>query len=56
MVLRVRSHQQPEVMPLASVRDDIVTRISENAARAAVGREAERALAALELETTTAAD
>jgi peptidyl-prolyl cis-trans isomerase D len=47
VVLRVRSHHQPEVRPLESVREEIVTLISAQRAREAVSREAERALAAL---------
>ena len=47
VVLRVRSHQQPEVKPLETVRSDIVARIKEEIARDAVAAEAERALFAL---------
>ena len=47
VVLRVRSHQQPQTKPLATVRDEIVAQISEQAARDAASEEAERALLAL---------
>ena len=47
VVLRVRSHHEPEVKPLDSVRAEIVALISEESARDAVTREAERALAEL---------
>jgi peptidyl-prolyl cis-trans isomerase D len=47
VVLRVRSHHEPQVKPLESVRSDIIAQISEQQAREAATREAERALAAL---------
>lgn len=47
VVLRVRTHNEPEVMPLAEVQDQIVAAISDQAAREAVAAEAQRALAQL---------
>ena len=47
VVLRVHSHHEPEVKPLETVRAEIVAQISEQQAREAITREAERALAAL---------
>ena len=44
VIMRVRTHQQPEVKALEVVREDIVARISEQAAREAVAAEARRAL------------
>ena len=46
-VLRVRAHHQPEVKALAAVRDEIVTTIAENSARAAVAAAADGALSQL---------
>jgi peptidyl-prolyl cis-trans isomerase D len=47
VVLRVREHQAPEVRPLEQVRDQIVTIITEQRARAAVAAAAQEALGAL---------
>jgi peptidyl-prolyl cis-trans isomerase D len=47
VVLRVRQHNEPQVRPLEEVREEIVGIITDNAARAAVSAEAERALRAL---------
>jgi peptidyl-prolyl cis-trans isomerase D len=47
VVLRVHTHNLPEVRPLDEVRDDIAARISEEMSRDAVRVEAERLLAEL---------
>lgn len=47
VALRVRQHNKPELRPLAAVRDDIVTAITEQYARESVAAEAARAVAAL---------
>jgi peptidyl-prolyl cis-trans isomerase D len=47
VVLRVKRHYPAEIRPLAAVRDAIVARISDETARAAVEREARRAVAVL---------
>ncbi|MDG1942671.1 MAG: SurA N-terminal domain-containing protein [Halioglobus sp.] len=45
VVMRVRKHHVPELLPLATVRDEIVVAVQEKIARAAVAVEADRALA-----------
>tara|TARA_R110002072_G_scaffold25932_10_gene86420 strand:- start:39731 stop:41602 length:1872 start_codon:yes stop_codon:yes gene_type:complete len=45
VVMRVRKHHLPELLPLATVRDEIVVAVQEKIARAAVAAEADRALA-----------
>ncbi|MDE0951684.1 MAG: SurA N-terminal domain-containing protein [Halioglobus sp.] len=45
VVMRVRKHHVPELLPLAAVRDEIVEAVQEKIARAAVAAEADRALA-----------
>jgi peptidyl-prolyl cis-trans isomerase D len=45
VVMRVRKHHVPELLPLAAVRDEIVVAVQEKIARAAVAAEADRALA-----------
>jgi peptidyl-prolyl cis-trans isomerase D len=47
VVLRVRQHKPAEVKPIERVREDIVMRITEQSALAAVSAEADRALQAL---------
>lgn len=53
VVLRAREHRQPEVLPLAQVRDQIVSTITAQRARDAVAAAAEQALAALREEGAT---
>jgi len=47
VVMRVRRYNEPEVKPLASVREQIVADITETSARAAVAAAAEQAVQAL---------
>ncbi len=47
VVLRVRRHQESEVKALDEVRDQVIARIQDEAARAAVSLEAERMVTAL---------
>lgn len=47
VVLRVREHNTPELMPLEEVREQIVAAITDKTARAAVAAEAKQALAEL---------
>lgn len=47
VALRVRRHSEPEAKPLADVREQIIAGITRETARAAVAREAERALVEL---------
>jgi peptidyl-prolyl cis-trans isomerase D len=44
VVMHVRKHNTPEVMPLETVRSEVVSALVEEAARAAVASEARRAL------------
>jgi peptidyl-prolyl cis-trans isomerase D len=47
VVLRVRNHHAPEVKPLLAVRDEVVTAVKQNMARAAIAAEADVALGKL---------
>jgi peptidyl-prolyl cis-trans isomerase D len=51
VVLRVRSHHEPQVRPLEAVREEIVASITETSARTAVAEEAKRALGQLQAGT-----
>jgi peptidyl-prolyl cis-trans isomerase D len=47
VVLRVRTHNKPQALPLAAVRDEIAATLADQAARAAVASQAQNAVAAV---------